>query len=96
MTQLSAQKAVQEELIDRSKQLKNRLDCLRLENNEIWKTLETAEKSLMEMLNVKDYDVSALFAEEKLPPKSPIEFAKKRSDRLETEAFYVDVRARFT
>ena len=57
----------------------------------MWKTLETAEKSLMEMLNQKDYDVSEQFNEEHKPPKSPHEQFKKRSDRLETEAFYIEV-----
>ena len=57
----------------------------------MWKTLEEAEKSLMEMLNKKDYDVTSMFQEENKPPKSPLEYGKIRADRLETEAFYLMV-----
>ena len=45
----------------------------------------------MDMINRKDYDMSSHFEEEKQPPKSPHEHAKKRSDRLETEAYYLEV-----
>ena len=45
----------------------------------------------MEMISQKDFDVAELFTEENRPPKSPHEYAKKRSDRLETEAFYLKV-----
>lgn len=58
---------------------------------QIWKTIETADKSLMLMIDQKDYDVTTLFQELQQPPKSPHEYVKKRSDRLETEAFYVEV-----
>ena len=57
----------------------------------MWKTLETADKSLLDMINQKDYNVTELFQEEKHPPKSPHEYVKRRSDRLETEAYYVQV-----
>ncbi len=53
--------------------------------------METAEKSLMDMINVKDYDVSNKFQDDNQPPKSPIEYHKKRSDRMETETFYITV-----
>ena len=43
------------------------------------------------MVTTKDWDVSAKFqVEENLPPKSPIEFQKIRSDRIEREAFYIE------
>ena len=58
---------------------------------QLWKTLETAEKSLLDMINQKDYDLTTLFNEDRPPPRSPIEHAKKRSDRMETEAFYIQV-----
>ena len=45
----------------------------------------------MEIINQKDYDVSALFSDDQQPPKSPHEHYKQRSDRVETEAFYIDV-----
>ncbi len=37
-----------------------------------------------------DVDGCVLQVEENLPPKSPIEFQKIRSDRIEREAFYID------
>ena len=43
------------------------------------------------MLDSKDYDTTPLFQEEIKAPKSPLEYQKKRSDRLETEAFYPQV-----
>ena len=57
----------------------------------MWKTLETVDHSLMEMINVKDYDVSILFTEERHQQKSSLEKAKKRSDRFETEDYYLTV-----
>ena len=45
----------------------------------------------MEMINVKDYDVSILFNEERHQPRSSLEKAKKRSDRFETEDYYLAV-----
>ena len=60
--------------------------------SQVWKTLKTAETSLMDMINQKDYDVSAKFQDDNQPPKSPHEYVKKRSDRLETEAYYITVR----
>jgi len=45
----------------------------------------------MEMINVKDYDVSILFTEERHQQKSSLEKAKKRSDRFETEDYYLTV-----
>ena len=53
--------------------------------------METVDHSLMEMINVKDYDVSILFNEERHQPRSSLEKAKKRSDRFETEDYYLAV-----
>ncbi|KAL5014667.1 hypothetical protein ScPMuIL_008937 [Solemya velum] len=88
--QISAQKQIQDDLVKRHQSIKERLTQLGLENDETWKTLETTEKSLNEMITKKDYDVSHLFLEENHPPKSPHEAAKRRSDRLEVETYYLD------
>ena len=88
---MSAQKPVQDEMVDRLTQLNGRINKLKVENDEVWKTLETAEKSLLDMINQKDFDVTSLFQEERGPPKSPHEYMRVRSGRLETEAFYLDV-----
>ncbi|CAH1784128.1 unnamed protein product [Owenia fusiformis] len=88
--QVSAQKSVQDELDTRYQQLSSRLSCLKLEVDEIWKTLETAEKTLMDMITNEDSDVTPYFTELKQPPRSPIERDKRRADRQETEDFYIN------
>lgn len=65
-----------------------------MEGEEIWKTLETAETSLMDMINVKDYNCSLLFDEENINKggtKQPETVTLKlRADRQETEDFYLN------
>ena len=56
-----------------------------------WKSLEATEKSLTEMINRKDVDVTTLFMDENTPPRSPHETDKKRVQRLETENYYLGV-----
>ncbi|KAH9512475.1 SLIT-ROBO Rho GTPase-activating protein 3 [Bulinus truncatus] len=88
--QISAQKEVQEDLIQRQTTIDDRLNSLKVENDEIWKTLETTEKTLVEAIQVRDYDVTKYFADESAPPKSPHEHSKLRADRLETESYYLE------
>ncbi|BFZ08300.1 hypothetical protein BsWGS_11339 [Bradybaena similaris] len=88
--QISAQSEVQEDLIQRHTTIEDRLNSLRVENDEIWKTLEMTEKTLVEAIQVKDYDVTKFFTDETSIPKSPHEHAKYRTDRLETESFYLE------
>ncbi|GAB6028144.1 Rho GTPase activating protein 4 [Chamberlinius hualienensis] len=93
-SQVQSNEFIQDEMDQRFKQLCKRLTTLKMEGEEIWKTLETAEKSLMDMINVKDYDCSLLFDEElsnkngqKLPETITL---KLRADRQETEDFYLN------
>jgi len=58
---------------------------------QVWKTLEMTDKTLMEMIVGKEYDITQLFEEEWQPPKSPIERDKRRGSRFETEEFYLSV-----
>ena len=59
---------------------------------QIWKTLETTDNALLEIITLKDYDVSLLFQDDcQQPPRSPLEHDKRRADRLETEEFYLNV-----
>lgn len=88
--QISAQKEVQEDLIQRYTTINDRLGSLKVENDEIWKTLETTEKTLVDMIQVKDYDITKYFVEDTVPPRSPHEAAKHRSDRIETESYYLE------
>ncbi|XP_050313871.1 SLIT-ROBO Rho GTPase-activating protein 1-like isoform X2 [Anthonomus grandis grandis] len=80
------------EMESRLSQLQQRVTSLRAESEEVWKTLETAETSLMEMLNAKDYDCSGYFGENaQLPLNKPPEALsiKARADKQETEEFYL-------
>ena len=52
------QKPVLEDLECRKVKLGERLACLRAESEEIWKSLEAAEKTLLEMVNCADYDTT--------------------------------------
>lgn len=77
-------------------QLQQRVTSLRAESEEVWKTLETAESTLLEMLSAKDYDCSGYFGENATPLSKPPETIsiKLRADRQETEEFYLSVCAR--
>ncbi|KAI5692831.1 hypothetical protein M8J75_002013 [Diaphorina citri] len=72
-------------------QINQRLTNLKTESEEIWKTLETAEISLLEMLTAKDYDCSELFTNNNVASSPPPETVsiKLRADRHETEEFYL-------
>lgn len=78
-------------------QLQQRVTSLRAESEEVWKTLETAESTLLEMLSAKDYDCSGYFGENAMPASKPLEISVKlRADRQETEEFYLTVSTLFT
>ncbi|EFA11413.2 SLIT-ROBO Rho GTPase-activating protein 1-like Protein [Tribolium castaneum] len=85
------QKVLHQEMESRLRQLQQRVTSLRTESEEVWKTLETAESTLLEMLNAKDYDCSAYFGENAVPASKPPETVsiKLRADRQETEEFYL-------
>ncbi|XP_019875218.1 SLIT-ROBO Rho GTPase-activating protein 1 [Aethina tumida] len=78
------------DMATRLSQLGQRVTTLRTESEEVWKTLETAENTLMEMLNAKDYDCSGYFGDNLPASKSPETVSiKLRADRQETEEFYL-------
>ncbi|XP_076289295.1 SLIT-ROBO Rho GTPase-activating protein 1 isoform X2 [Lasioglossum baleicum] len=85
------QKLLHAEMEQRLTQLQQRVTSLRTESEEVWKTLETAEASLLEMLTAKDYDCSRYFGENAVPTSRPPETVqiKLRADRQETEEFYL-------
>ena len=51
-------KPVLEELESRKGKLADRLSSLRTESEEVWKSLEEAEKTLLEMVNCNDFDTT--------------------------------------
>ncbi|XP_022654292.1 SLIT-ROBO Rho GTPase-activating protein 1-like isoform X4 [Varroa destructor] len=59
--QVQVEDAIYEDMEQRFRQLQKRLSDLKIENEEVWKTLETAEKTLMEMIESRDFDVSPHF-----------------------------------
>ncbi|XP_014277540.1 SLIT-ROBO Rho GTPase-activating protein 1 isoform X1 [Halyomorpha halys] len=75
----------------RLSQMETRINTVRAQNDEIWKTLETAEGSLLQILTLKDYDFSHFFGDNALPSPKPPETAslKLRADRHEIEEFYL-------
>ncbi|XP_076665482.1 SLIT-ROBO Rho GTPase-activating protein 1 isoform X3 [Andrena cerasifolii] len=85
------QKLLHAEMEQRLTQLQQRVTSLRTESEEVWKTLETAEASLLEMLTAKDYDCSRYFGDNAMPTsRSPETLQiKLRADRQETEEFYL-------
>ncbi|XP_076469342.1 SLIT-ROBO Rho GTPase-activating protein 1-like [Babylonia areolata] len=87
---ISAQKEVMEDLLQRYTTINDRLNSLKVENDEIWKSLETTEKTLGDMIQVKDYDITRYFMEEAVPQRSAHEAARYRSDHMETEAYYLE------
>lgn len=86
------QKALHQEMDTRLQLLEQRVHSLRTESEEIWKTLETAETNLLEILNAKDYDSSSYFMGPSLPAdQSEVTILKQRADKQEIEDFYINV-----
>ncbi|XP_060536893.1 SLIT-ROBO Rho GTPase-activating protein 1-like isoform X2 [Cylas formicarius] len=85
------QNILQREMESRLTQLHQRVMSLRTESEEVWKTLETAESTLLEMLSAKDYDCSGYFGDNAQSLNKPPETVsiKARADRQETEEFYL-------
>ncbi|KAH1029892.1 SLIT-ROBO Rho GTPase-activating protein 1 isoform X2 [Dendroctonus ponderosae] len=85
------QNLLHREMESRLTQLQKRVTSLRAESEEVWKTLETAETTLLEMLSAKDYDCSGYFGDSAQPLSKPPETVsiKARADRQETEEFYL-------
>ncbi|XP_030756158.1 SLIT-ROBO Rho GTPase-activating protein 1-like isoform X3 [Sitophilus oryzae] len=85
------QNLLHREMESRLTQLQQRVTSLRAESEEVWKTLETAETTLLDMLSAKDYDCSGYFGDNAQPLSKPPETVsiKARSDRQETEEFYL-------
>lgn len=71
--------------------LQQRLGNLKTESEEIWKTLETAETNLLEIMNLKDYDCTNLFGDgttnQITKPESIT--TKLKIDKQDIEEFYI-------
>uniref|UniRef100_A0A8C6L5Y1 SLIT-ROBO Rho GTPase-activating protein 1 n=1 Tax=Nothobranchius furzeri TaxID=105023 RepID=A0A8C6L5Y1_NOTFU len=96
--QLSAQQPIQTELLMRHHQLQSRLATLKIENEEVKKTLDATMQTLQDMLTVEDVDVSEAFQHSQSTESvksassdsymSKANIAKRRANHQETEGFY--------
>nr|XP_019957207.1 PREDICTED: SLIT-ROBO Rho GTPase-activating protein 3-like isoform X1 [Paralichthys olivaceus] len=98
VVQVSAQQPVQTELLMRHHQLQSRLATLKIENEEVRKTLDATMQTLQDMLTVEDFDVSEAFQHSQSTESvksassdsymSKANVAKRRANHQETEGFY--------
>ncbi|XP_073501119.1 SLIT-ROBO Rho GTPase-activating protein 3 isoform X1 [Phyllobates terribilis] len=96
--QVSAQQPVQMELLVRYHQLQSRLMTLKIENEEVRKTLDATMQTLQDMLTVEDFDVSDAFQHSRSTESiksaasetymSKLNISKRRANQQETESFY--------
>ncbi len=76
----------------RKQKLAERLLQLKAESEEIWKSMETAEKTLLDMVAANDYDTTRYFVEEDraaVNREGEGTLQKQKADRRETEEFYM-------
>ncbi|XP_076333545.1 SLIT-ROBO Rho GTPase-activating protein 3-like isoform X2 [Tachypleus tridentatus] len=97
---LCLDKGIKEELEQQHEQLHKQLTALKVESEELWKTLQTAECSLLEIMSKKNYDCSDLFAEENSTRSNLKEpetmYLKLRADKQEIEEFYLSKFQKYT
>uniref|UniRef100_A0A8C5GJB7 SLIT-ROBO Rho GTPase-activating protein 3-like n=1 Tax=Gouania willdenowi TaxID=441366 RepID=A0A8C5GJB7_GOUWI len=96
--EVSAQQPVQTELLMRYHQLQSRLATLKIENEEVRKTLDATMQTLQDMLTVEDFDVSDAFQHSQSTESvksassdsymSKANITKRRANQQETEGFY--------
>uniref|UniRef100_A0A8C3ABA1 SLIT-ROBO Rho GTPase-activating protein 1 n=1 Tax=Cyclopterus lumpus TaxID=8103 RepID=A0A8C3ABA1_CYCLU len=89
---------VQTELLMRYHQLQSRLATLRIENEEVRKTLDATMQTLQDMLTLEDFDVSEAFQHSQSTESvksassdsymSKANIVKRRANQHETEGFY--------
>ena len=92
-TETLVHKTVLEELEVRKQKLKERLATLKVDSEEIWKSMESAEKTLSEMVSATDYDTTRFFVEEdKTAQRDPEAIVQEmKAKRQEIEDFYTKV-----
>uniref|UniRef100_A0A4W4GKF9 SLIT-ROBO Rho GTPase-activating protein 2 n=1 Tax=Electrophorus electricus TaxID=8005 RepID=A0A4W4GKF9_ELEEL len=92
------QQSLQAELLQRCQQLQSRLSTLRIENEEVKKTMEATLQTIQDMVNIEDFDVTDCFhhSNSMESVKSTVSesfmskpsLAKRRANQQETEQFY--------
>ncbi|XP_062843181.1 SLIT-ROBO Rho GTPase-activating protein 2 isoform X2 [Trichomycterus rosablanca] len=98
MGYVCSQQPLQGELLQRCQQLQSRLSTLRIENEEVKKTMEATLQTIQDMVTIEDFDVTDCFhhsnsmesvkstVSESFMSKPSI--AKRRANQQETEQFY--------
>uniref|UniRef100_A0A4W4GNM9 SLIT-ROBO Rho GTPase-activating protein 2 n=1 Tax=Electrophorus electricus TaxID=8005 RepID=A0A4W4GNM9_ELEEL len=95
---MCGQQSLQAELLQRCQQLQSRLSTLRIENEEVKKTMEATLQTIQDMVNIEDFDVTDCFhhSNSMESVKSTVSesfmskpsLAKRRANQQETEQFY--------
>ncbi len=93
VSQVNAQSLIRYEMEKRFEQLDNRLKTLKAENDEIFKTIEATEKSLLNYFDLKNCDVTDLFRDLNLPNQK---LAGNKDKRIEIEDYYVEKVRQYT
>ncbi|XP_027000147.2 SLIT-ROBO Rho GTPase-activating protein 2 isoform X4 [Tachysurus fulvidraco] len=98
MGYMCAQQPLQVELLQRCQQLQFRLSTLRIENEEVKKTMEATLQTIQDMVTIEDFDVTDCFhhSNSMESVKSTVSesfmskpsLAKRRANQQETEQFY--------
>ncbi|XP_037069231.1 SLIT-ROBO Rho GTPase-activating protein 1-like [Pollicipes pollicipes] len=95
MSRYDVDPAILDETRLRYDALGRRIEALRTATDEQWKTMETAERSLLEMAGTAEIDCRGLFQSPSAPRPTETALAKQRGDQLETGQFYVTKFAEF-
>jgi hypothetical protein len=88
VSQVNAQSLIRLDMEKRFEQLEDRLNTLKTENDEIFKTIEATEQSLLNFFDLKNCDMSDLFRDLNIPSLNQSGYKEKR---LEIEDYYIDV-----
>ncbi|KAF5899468.1 SLIT-ROBO Rho GTPase-activating protein 2 isoform X1, partial [Clarias magur] len=98
MGYMCAQQPLQGELLQRCQQLQSRLSTLRIENDEVKKTMEATLQTIQDMVTIEDFDVTDCFHHSNSMESvkstmsesfmSKPSLAKRRANQQETEQFY--------
>lgn len=93
VSQVNAQSLIRYEMEKRFEQLDNRLKTLKTENNEIFKTIEATEESLLNFFDVKNNcDMTDLFRDLNLTNQS----SNDKDKRIEIEDYYIEKVRQYT
>ncbi|ESN91993.1 hypothetical protein HELRODRAFT_194472, partial [Helobdella robusta] len=91
ITEIQSNNQLRDEMVSRVQTITDRLHSLKLENDELWKTLETTDNSMVAKLTTQEVDVADVFASPgtKLTfTKNNPDYEKQMKEWLETQEFY--------